>query len=87
MPARPIAIAAWRLGAGRARQEDPVDLAAGVEIHRKPGDRVTAGEPVLTLHTTDPAKFGRALEALEGAVVYGPETVSAPSTRVIDRIS
>ena len=87
MPARPIAVAAWRLGAGRARKEDPVDLAAGVEIHRKPGDRVTAGDPVLTLHTMDPAKFARALEALEGAVVYGPETVSVPSTRVIDRIA
>jgi thymidine phosphorylase len=87
MPARPIAVAAWRLGAGRARKEDPVDLAAGVEIHRKPGDRVTAGEPVLTLHTTAPAKFGRALEALEGAVGYGSEPIPVPSTRVIDRIA
>jgi thymidine phosphorylase len=87
MPARPIAVAAWRLGAGRARKEDPVDLAAGVEIHRKPGDRVTAGDPVLTLHTTDPAKFGRALEALTEAVAYGSESVPISSTRVIDRIA
>jgi len=87
MPARPIAVAAWRLGAGRARKEDPVDLAAGVEIHRKPGDRVTAGESVLTLHTTDPSKIARALEALEGAVGYGSEPVPVPSTRVIDRIA
>ncbi|HEX7397983.1 MAG TPA: thymidine phosphorylase, partial [Propionibacteriaceae bacterium] len=87
MPARPIAVAAWRLGAGRARKEDPVDLAAGVEIHRKPGERVTAGDPVLTLHTTDPAKFGRALEALTEAVAYGSESVPISSTRVIDRIA
>ena len=87
MPARPIAVAAWRLGAGRARKEDPVDLAAGVEIHRKPGDRVTAGDPVLSLHTTDPSKIARALEALEGAVGYGSEPVPVPSTRVIDRIA
>ena len=87
MPARPIAVAAWRLGAGRARKEDPVDLAAGVEIHRKPGDRVIAGEPVLTLHTTDPARFARALEALEGCVLYGSEPVPVSSTRVIDRIA
>jgi thymidine phosphorylase len=87
MPARPIAVAAWRLGAGRARKEDPVDLAAGVEIHRKPGDRVIAGEPVLTLHTTDPAKVARALEALEGSVRYGSEPVSVSPTRVIDRIA
>ena len=87
MPARPIAVAAWRLGAGRARKEDSVDLAAGVEIHRKPGDRVTTGEPVLTLHTTDPSKIARALEALEGAVVYGSEPVCVSTTRVIDRIA
>jgi thymidine phosphorylase len=86
MPARPIAVAAWRLGAGRARKEDPVDLAAGVEIHRKPGDRVTAGDPVLTLHTHDPAKLGRALESLVGAVEYGSEGIPTSSTRVIDRI-
>ncbi len=87
MPARPIAVAAWRLGAGRARKEDPVDLAAGVEIHHKPGDRVRAGEPVLTLHTTDPSKIARALETLEGSVLYGPEPVPVPTTRVIDRIA
>jgi thymidine phosphorylase len=87
MPAHPIAVAAWRLGAGRARKEDPVDLAAGVEIHRKPGDRVTSGEPVLTLHTSDPAKFGRALRALTDAVRYGSEPIQVATSRVIDRIA
>ena len=87
MPARPIAVAAWRLGAGRARKEDPVDLAAGVEIHRKPGDKVAAGDAVLTLHTTDPSKIARALEALEGCVVYGSKPVPVATTRVIDRIA
>ncbi len=87
MPARPIAVAAWRLGAGRARKEDSVDLAAGVEIHRKPGDKVTAGEPVFTLHTSDPSKIARALEALEGGIEYGSEPVEVRTSRVIDRIS
>ncbi len=87
MPSRPIAVAAWRLGAGRARKEDPVDFAAGVEIHRKPGDKVAAGDPVLTLHTSDPSKIARALESLEGCVAYGSEPVSVPATRVIDRIA
>lgn len=40
-----IGVAAWRLGAGRARKEDPVQAAAGVELHAKPGDTVTAGQP------------------------------------------
>ena len=48
---------------------------------------MTAGDPVLTLHTTDPAKFGRALEALTEAVAYGSESVPISSTRVIDRIA
>jgi thymidine phosphorylase len=59
MPARPIAIAAWRLGAGRARKEDPVDLAAGVEIHRKPGDRVTAGPYSPCTRRTQPSSGER----------------------------
>ena len=50
-----VGVAAWRLGAGRARKEDPVSAAAGVEMLAKPGDRVTAGAPLLRLHTDDPA--------------------------------
>ncbi len=54
-----VGVAAWRLGAGRARKEDPVSAAAGVEMLAKPGDRVTAGAPLLRLHTDDPARFPR----------------------------
>ncbi|MFD5761129.1 thymidine phosphorylase, partial [Streptomyces sp. NPDC127044] len=62
-----IGIAAWRLGAGRARKEDPVQAAAGVELHAKPGDTVTAGQPLLTLHTDTPERFEYALESVEGS--------------------
>ena len=89
MDAMGIAVAAWRLGAGRARKEDPVDFAAGIELHAKPGDAVMAGQPVLTLHTSEPAKFERAHEALEGAITWAAEG-TAPSPRrpiVIDRIA
>ena len=61
-----VGIAAWRLGAGRARKEDPVSFGAGVVMLAKPGDTVRAGEPLLELHADDPALFDRALEALEG---------------------
>ncbi|HET8601903.1 MAG TPA: thymidine phosphorylase [Segeticoccus sp.] len=67
-----VGVAAWRLGAGRARKEDPVQAAAGVEIHAKPGSEIRSGEPVLTLHTDTPERFGRALEALDGAVTIMP---------------
>lgn len=58
-----VGVAAWRLGAGRARKEDPVQAGAGVELHAKPGDAVTAGAPLLTLHTDTPERFAYALEA------------------------
>ena len=67
-----VGVAAWRLGAGRARKEDRVQAGAGVEMHAKPGALLRAGEPMLTLHTDEPARFERALEALEGAYQIVP---------------
>jgi thymidine phosphorylase len=67
-----VGVAAWRLGAGRARKEDPVQAAAGVEMHAKPGAFVRAGEPLLTLHTDEPARFERALSTLDGAYQIAP---------------
>ncbi|HWM32601.1 MAG TPA: thymidine phosphorylase, partial [Pseudolysinimonas sp.] len=69
--ALPFGIAAWRLGAGRARKEDPVHHAAGIDLHVKPGQVVKKGESLFTLGTDEPARFERALEALEGAYAIG----------------
>ena len=80
-------LAAWRLGAGRARKEDPVQAGAGVEMHAKPGDTVTAGEPLLTLHTDEPERFERALASLEGGIEIGDGAGYDPTPLVIDRIS
>jgi thymidine phosphorylase len=63
-----VGIAAWRLGAGRARKEDPVSAGAGVVLHAKPGDHVVAGQPLFELHADDAGRFERALEALAGCV-------------------
>ncbi|WP_030457301.1 thymidine phosphorylase [Kitasatospora sp. NRRL B-11411] len=82
-----VGVAAWRLGAGRARKEDPVQAGAGVELHAKPGDPVTAGQPLLTLHTDTPERFPYALESLEGAVTVAPAgTAFTPAPIVLDRI-
>ncbi len=81
-----VGVAAWRLGAGRARRQDQVQAGAGVELHAKPGDRVEAGAPLLTLHTDEPWRFERALAALEGAVEVGT-TMPEPVPLVIDRVS
>ncbi len=85
MDALAVGVAAWRLGAGRARKEDEVQAVAGVELHAKPGDYVRAGSPLLTLHTATPERFGRALEALEGGWEIAEEAPEALPI-VLDRI-
>jgi thymidine phosphorylase len=83
-----VGVAAWRLGAGRARKEDPVAHAAGIVLHAKPGETVRAGQPLMTLHADDPSRFERALAALDGAVEIGAAAgEGAPRRLVIDRIA
>lgn len=73
-----VGVAAWRLGAGRARQEDPVSAAAGVILHAKPGDYVAEGQPIATLRTDDADRVPRAMEALEGAWDLGSDAPVLP---------
>ncbi|KND30414.1 thymidine phosphorylase [Streptomyces anulatus] len=83
-----VGVAAWRLGAGRARKEDPVQAGAGVELHAKPGDTVTEGQPLMTLHTDTPEKFDYALKALPDAYDIAPAGTSfAPLPVVRERIA
>lgn len=82
-----VGVASWRLGAGRARKEDPVQAVAGIELHKKPGDSVKRGEPLMTLHTATPERFDRALESLEGAFEIGASVPQLPESVVLDRIS
>ena len=70
-----VGLAAWRLGAGRARKEDPVQAGAGVVWHARPGDEVTEGAPLFTLLTDDEARFDRALASLEGGYDIGDALV------------
>ena len=83
-----VGVAAWRLGAGRARKEDPVSAGAGIQLHAKPGDQVAAGSPLLTLYTDDESRFEGALAALADATAIGP--IGAEVTRlplVIEKIN
>jgi thymidine phosphorylase len=82
-----VGVAAWRLGAGRARKEDVVQAGAGVRLHAKPGAAVRAGEPLMTLLTDTPEKFARAKEALESAVTIAPEGSRPAQQLIIDRIA
>jgi thymidine phosphorylase len=81
-----VGIAAWRLGAGRARKEDPVQAAAGVELHAKPGDPVRTGQPIMTLHSDTPERFERARQALAGAYEIGGAATD-PTPLIIERIA
>ena len=88
LDAMAVGVAAWRLGAGRARKEDPVQAGAGVDWHARPGDEVTEGQPLLTLHTDEPARFGRALESLEGGFEIAPAgTAYEPTPLILGRVS
>jgi thymidine phosphorylase len=84
--ALPFGIAAWRLGAGRARAEDPVVHAAGIDLHAKPGAYVREGDPLFTMSADEPARFARALEALEGAFEIS-DAAFVPQPLILDRIT
>jgi len=81
-----VGVAAWRLGAGRARAGEDVQAAAGVQMHAKPGDQVRAGEPLLTLHTDTPERFERALAALDGGYDVA-DTAPDATPLILDRIA
>ncbi len=85
LDAMAVGMAAWRLGAGRARKEDPVQDGAGVVWHARPGDTVSAGAPLFTLLTDEPDRFERALASLEGGFEISDSAVDT-APLVIDRI-
>lgn len=81
-----IGLAAWRLGAGRARKEDPVSFGAGIMLKVRPGDTVRAGDPLLELRTDDGSRISAALAAAGGAIRIG-QNAPAPTPLLIDRIA
>ncbi|OBK94837.1 thymidine phosphorylase [Mycobacterium sp. 1245499.0] len=80
-----VGLGAWRLGAGRSRPGERVQLGAGIRIHRRPGEPVTAGEPLFTLYTDTPERFGAALAELDGGWSVG-DAAPTPRPLIIDRI-
>lgn len=80
-----VGMAAWRLGAGRARKEDAVSPAAGVVLHVAAGDRVRAGQPVAELHADDAAHMEAGRTAFDGAVRIGAGPADV-SSRILGRI-
>jgi thymidine phosphorylase len=83
-----VGTAAWRLGAGRARKEDDVSAAAGIICLAKPGEQVTAGQPLLELRADEPERFGPALAVLDGAITIDARPpAEGPRSAVIETVS
>ena len=81
-----VGTASWRLGAGRARKEDPIQFGAGITLHTQLGQAVKAGQPLMTLHTDEPERFDRAMEALVGSFKIEAAASPAPRKILLDRI-
>ncbi len=87
LDAMAVGMAAWRLGAGRSQQGEPVQAGAGVELHARPGDEVREGQPLMTLHTDEPGRFERAKRSLEDGFDITDGRGYEPSDLVVDRIT
>src|ERR1700677_5089728 len=81
-----VGVAAWRLGAGRERKEDPVSAAAGIICLVKPGQKVTRGQPILELRTDEKPRFGIAIQALDGAATISDQPPPRSAPLVIEHI-
>jgi thymidine phosphorylase len=79
-----VGLAVWRLGAGRAAAGHQVQSGAGLHIHRRPGELVTAGQSLFTLYTDTPERFSAAMAELDGGWTVGDPVPERPL--IIDRI-
>jgi len=82
-----VGTASWRLGAGRARKEDPVQFGAGIVIHAKRGEKIEKGAPLLTLYTDEAERFERAIEALTGGIKIEEQVSPSFTPLILDRIN
>lgn len=82
-----VGTASWRLGAGRARKEDPVQFGAGIVLHAKRGEKIEKGQPLMTLYTDEPERFDRALDALTGGIKIEEQLSSSFTPLILDRIN
>jgi thymidine phosphorylase len=82
-----VGMASWRLGAGRARKEDSVQLGAGIQWHVGHGEKLEVGQKLFTLHTDEPTRFESALEVLTQGYEIGTESeISQRLPLIIDRV-
>ncbi|MER0000771.1 thymidine phosphorylase [Corynebacterium sp. KPL4015] len=81
-----VGVSSWRLGAGRARKEDPVQATAGIELHAVKGEKVSKGQKLFTLHTETPERFERSLETLQQSFKITDAPLDKERQIILDRI-
>jgi thymidine phosphorylase len=87
LDARGVGVAAWRLGAGRSRKEDPISAGAGVRWLAGVGEPVRSGQVLFELHTDDPSRVASARGALQNAWEIGDgPSPGRPRRLVVGRV-
>ena len=71
-----VGTAAWRLGAGRARKEDPVSASAGVVCLVREGEVINEGQPLFELHADDEVHLQAGRDAIAHAVIVSERSVN-----------
>lgn len=76
--AKAIGLASQHTGAGRATKEDAVDLAAGIYLHKKVGDKVNKGDVLATVYGNNKNKVSNAVKEAAKAFTVGRERAERP---------
>jgi pyrimidine-nucleoside phosphorylase len=77
-------IALAMLGGGREKKEDQIEPGVGLEFHKRIGDRVTAGETLVTIYYNADAKLAEAGQRIEKSFVIGEQQV--PPKKLVRRL-
>ncbi len=73
-----VGLTAVMLGGGREKKGDPIDYSVGIVHHKKVGDWVEEGEPLLAIHANDQGKLAEARSRLLSAIGWSDEPVTPP---------
>lgn len=74
--AEKVGLVSMHLGGGRATKESKIDLAVGLVLHKKVGDKVEAGESLATIHAPNQEKAREAAELLRDCFTFSTEPVA-----------
>jgi pyrimidine-nucleoside phosphorylase len=77
-----VGLASLVLGGGRNKQDDVIDPTVGLQLHKKLGEAVKAGQRIATVHYNDPARLPEALRLLQEAYHIGPEPLGEPRVMI-----